>query len=93
MTLYESGQKINVDLKQLFNSIPLQQFTPEQRTEILNIIIRFGAVAKFRCRNNTAYDNFVSACFSDIATTSRVKMKEEDEYLVLRAEYVMNGGN
>ena len=28
----------------------------------LNVLVRFGQVAKFRCRSNTAYANFINAC-------------------------------
>ena len=28
----------------------------------LNVLVRFGQVAKFRCRTNTAYKNFIDSC-------------------------------
>ena len=86
MSMYESAQKINNDLNQLFNSCYIKEFTKEQRERILNIMIRFGAVAKFRCRSNTAYDNFVNACFNNIANCKRVPLKEGESFTVLQAE-------
>jgi len=49
-------------------------------------MIRLGAVAKFRCRNNSAYDNFIKLCFDGIAKTKRVKLNPSDEYEVLVTE-------
>ena len=49
------------------------------------MIIRFGSVAKFRCRSNIAYDNFVTACFKDVATVQRIALKPNDEFKVLKA--------
>ena len=92
MSMYDSANRINVDLKQLFDSLPLNEFSKEQREQILNIMIKFGAVAKFRCRSNVAYlsrlhyENFVNACFNEIAKTEKVKIKETDEYEVLVAK-------
>jgi len=84
--MYESAGRINSDLRQIFESSYYKEFTIEQREYILNVMLRFGAVAKFRCRSNIAYDNFVNACLKDIATAKRIKEKENSEYEVLRAE-------
>ena len=86
MSMYESAERINNDLKQLFNSSYYKEFTIEQREWILNVMLRFGAISKFRCRSNVAYDNFVNACLRDIAQAKRVKENESSEYEVLRAE-------
>lgn len=86
MSMYESAERINNDLKQIFESSYYKEFTIEQREWILNIMLRFGAVTKFRCRSNVAYDNFVNACLREIAIAKRVKEKENSEYEVLRAE-------
>ena len=83
--MYESAERINKDIINLFNSIPINEFSNRQKEDILNIIIRFGSVAKFRCRSNVAYDNFVNACFKEIANTKRIKVNENDEYEVLHA--------
>lgn len=85
MSYYEQAEKINTDLKQLFNSIYIKEFTIQQREQILNLMIRLGQVAKFRCRNNSAYDSFISACFRDIATCERVPIREGEDYEVLTA--------
>ena len=93
MGMYESAEKINTDIKDLFKSINITEFTSKQREEILNIIIRFGSVAKYRCRSNTAYDNFVTACYKDVAVLDRVKINPEDEYEILRATIELDEGD
>jgi len=86
MSMYESAKKINDDLTQLFGSTNVENFTIEQRERILNILIRFGGVAKFRCRSNSAYDNFVNACFNNIATTERVKFDDDSKFSILQVK-------
>ena len=91
MSMYESAEKINEDLKQLFYSENIENFTTEQKERILNILIRFGSVAKFRCRSNIAFDNFVNACYKDIANTQRVQLKDDSDFRVLQAELIKEG--
>jgi len=93
MGYYEQAEGINKDLKDLFGSIPMKEFTERQREMLLNIFIRFGQVCKFRCRNNTAYDNFVSQCYKDIAEVKRVKADEDSEWETLRAFIGGKNGN
>lgn len=88
MSYYEQANAINTDLKQLFSSVPISSFTKEQRERILNIMIRLGQVAKFRCRSNTAYDNFINCCLKEIATAKRVPIKEGEEFEILTAEMI-----
>ena len=83
MSMYVSAEKINTDLQQLFNSLPIEQFTQEQRKRIINILIRFGAVAKFRCRSNVAYENFVNACFKNVASFHK---EAQGEYEILAVD-------
>lgn len=85
MTMYESAERINKDLINLFNSDEVTNFTVWQQEQILNIIIRFGAVAKFRCRSNAAYKNFLEACFRDIAEVQMVKQSEN--YEIMKAHF------
>ena len=73
MSYHEQAKGINKDLKNLFGSINIEAFTTNQREEILNIIIRTGQVCKFRCRNNSAFDNFMQICYKDIADVERLK--------------------
>lgn len=84
MSYHEQSERINKEIKEFFNS-PLQQLNDDQKEFILNLIISVGQVAKFRCRSNTAYDNFIQSCFKDIAKTQRVPRNEGDEWLSLRA--------
>jgi len=89
MGMYESAGAINDDLKQLFGSINIKEFTKEQRERILDVMCRFGAVAKFRCRSNVAYDNFVTSCFKDISKVERVKLDNESDFTILRNTLVV----
>ena len=59
-------------------------FTEEQ----LNTVIRFGQIAKFRCRSNVAYRNFVSECFSEVAEVEEEKITSDngESYTKLRAK-------
>lgn len=84
MSYHDQANKINEDLQNLFNSVPVEQFNNRQREEILNIILRIGQVVKFRCRNNSAYDNFMSIAFKEIANVQRVNVEGTD-WKTLRA--------
>ena len=87
MTMYEKAKEINADLVNLFNSLPMAEFSLWQKEQILNILIRFGRVAKFRCRSNSAYKNFVSACLEEVAELQVIKGidKKGNEYESFRA--------
>ena len=75
MSMYESAERIKKDAINLFNSEEMGKFNKWQQKEVINLIIRFGAVAKFRCRSNVAYRNFIDACFSEIAEIGTAKQK------------------
>ena len=66
--MYERGQKINIKLKTL-----LEGLNDNTKKGLLNEMISFGQVAKFRCRSNTAYKNFIDTTFKDIATTEVIR--------------------
>lgn len=85
MSYYEQAKGINRDLKDLLNRVSLDHFTKNQREMLLNIFCRFGQVAKFRCRSNIAYDNFVNSCFEGLAIAKRVKSNENSDWETLRA--------
>jgi hypothetical protein len=84
MSYQEQANRINKELKEFFSS-DVQTLTDRQKEFILNLVIGVGQVAKFRCRSNTAYDNFISQCFRDIAVCKRVVRNEGDEWESLRA--------
>ncbi len=65
--MYEQAEKLNQRLKSMFNNIEIKDLQEMTKEAIIDIIIRFGQVAKFRCRSNTAYKNFLDSCFRDIA--------------------------
>lgn len=85
MSYHEQAEGINKDLKSLLERVKLDAFSVNQREMLLNIFCRFGQVAKFRCRSNSAYDNFVNNCFKDLAVAKRVKANDNDDWLTLRA--------
>jgi hypothetical protein len=67
MSYHEQASKINQKLKEAFEGMD-----EETITKIVNSMLYFGQVAKFRCRSNSAYDGFTSAVFRDIKKTGRV---------------------
>ena len=74
MSMYIEADK----LKEQFKT-----FSEEQ----LNIVIRFGQVAKFRCRSNAAYRNFVEACFKGVAEIEEeIIQNNENNYVKIRAK-------
>lgn len=83
MGYHESGESINRSLKLALCDIKSGGLNNENMESLLNTIIKMGQVAKFRCRNNTAYDGFISVCFKDIATVRRVS-SEGNDYTTLR---------
>ena len=59
--------------------------------DLLNAIIEFGRVAKFRCRSNTAYKNFVEATFKGIADIKEVECEDtatQRKYTILEAKRI-----
>lgn len=75
MSYQTSAEIINQELKQIFKSIKTENIHPETKEKLLNTIISIGQIAKFRCRNNTAYDNFITLCYKDIAQVNRTQTK------------------
>ena len=91
--MYEQANKINTELKELHQILVSSNFNyvDEQKVfikKVLTTMIRFGQTAKFRCRSNTAYDNFVNACFADIAKTERRKPENLD-FEILEVQEVL----
>jgi len=83
MSYSEQAEGINIDLINLFGNENVDNFTNRQKEQILDIIIRFGRVAKFRCRSNTAFLNFSNECFKNIADVKTIKV-EGKEYETFR---------
>lgn len=83
MSYQEQAESINHVLRSNFNLLEhTEEFDPEIRarakTEIINAILRFGQVAKFRCRSNVAYDNFSKLCFDTIADLERAQVEDKE---------------
>ena len=74
MTYQQQAERINEHLKFFFKGI---SGSTALKDELINAILKFGQVAKFRCRSNVAYDNFSKLCFKDIAELERRKPSED----------------
>ena len=66
MSYTEQAEQINVKLKFALGNVPEQQ-----KKDIINALLWFGQVAKFRCRSNSAFDNFSKEVLRDIAEPTR----------------------
>ena len=77
--MYEQARKINERLKSMFKGIEIRQKEEISEEAIANIFIRFGQIAKFRCRNNTAYKNFLDTCFDGLFKIVQVKDTTTDK--------------
>ena len=89
MSYYEQGQQINTELKRFFERLKLDGGEPYIK-ELIDNILRFGQVAKFRCRSNSAYDGFVSVCFEGIVKTGRTPfLGKEGNFEVLQVTEVL----
>lgn len=64
MSMYEQAEKLRLRFESMFNEANIKQ---ADREAIIDIVIRFGQVVKFRCRNNTAYKNFLNSTFKGLA--------------------------
>lgn len=83
MSYTEQANQINTNLKRVFNEI--KGIDNPLTMDLINQIIRIGQVAKFRCRSNVAYDNFMKEVFNDIAILERLKL-EGEEFEVLKVK-------
>jgi hypothetical protein len=83
MSYNEQAKNINEKLKQCFNEQNVL------KKELIDAILYFGQVAKYRCRSNAAYDNFARECFDGIATLEREKLNEQLEFEVLKVKEVV----
>ncbi len=66
MAMYEQAEKINQRLKSMFKGIEIRAKEDISEEAIADLFIRFGQIAKFRCRSNVAYKNFLDGCFKDL---------------------------
>jgi len=55
----------------------------ERAKKLIEATLYFGQVAKFRCKNNKAYDNFAKLCFKGLAELSRTKPEHLDFEILL----------
>ena len=79
MSYLEQAEKINAMLK--------DGFATNDKEKVINAFIWAGQVAKFRCRNNSAYENFMRYVLKDIAEAKYVPFKNdgsERDFEVLR---------
>ena len=74
-----SAEYINKNFKEFFSSAGLNA---EQEQTLLNIVIDFGRVTKYRCRSNSAYRNFLNIVFNEIAEVDRTIEKTDKGFEV-----------
>lgn len=75
----EQARKINAQLK--------EGFANNDKEKIINAFIWAGQVAKFRCRQNTAYENFMKMVLDGIAEVDYVPFDDGEsgrEFNILR---------
>lgn len=66
----------------------LKQIDPFLDLRLINAILEFGRVAKYRCRHNSAYATFAQEVFrgiADIKQESRERIRDGTKYTVLVA--------
>ena len=64
----ETAAKINERLKEALDGV---EISDDQLKKVIDSFLWFGQTAKFRCRNNSAYDNFARLTLRDIAKVER----------------------
>jgi hypothetical protein len=68
MSYTEQAKNINEKFKRNLTSYGDEVINDKKDIkELINAILYFGQVAKFRCRSNSAYDSFAKECFADKA--------------------------
>ena len=83
MSYYEQAKKINKSFKE-----GLKLVGNSSKQQIIDAILWFGQVAKYRCRSNSAYDNFSKLVFEGIAELERKQLEGQD-FEVLKVKEVI----
>ena len=87
MSYQEQASKMNERLKKFFHSDNEPSEISLEDKEMIDTILWFGQVAKYRCRSNTAYDNFCKVVFDGIVEVERTK-KEGMDFEILQVKEV-----
>jgi hypothetical protein len=66
LSYYKQADNLHEKFKELLDGM-----SDEKKTLFIDTILYFGQVAKYRCRSNTAFDNFSSQVFRKIAHLDR----------------------
>lgn len=80
MSYQEQAEKMNEKLKDTLETLHMFD-----KNKLINTILWFGQVAKFRCRSNAAYDNFCKCVFEGIVDIERTK-KEGMDFEILQVK-------
>ena len=80
MGYHKQAEKINEKLRSSLSSL-----SDEDVFDIIDAMLYFGQVAKFRCRSNPAYDKFSRACLHGIVSIERVQPEHLD-FEILRVK-------
>ena len=74
MSYHEQAEKINAQLKE---GVAIDNEGNVDKEKIINAFIWAGQGAKFRCRNNSAYESFMRLVLKDIAEVKYVPFKND----------------
>lgn len=82
LSYQEQAQKINTMLKEAgLGKGGIDGTGRIDHEKVINAFIWAGQVAKFRCRNNSAYESFMRLVLKDIADVKYVPFNEEFDVL------------
>ena len=80
MSYVDKAVKIREMLKKA--GLNSDKLSDEEKRDLIDAMLWFGQVAKYRCRQNKAYENFSKMVFTGIATVKYVPVT--DEYDILK---------
>lgn len=89
MSYNEQATKINEKLKSALIGLKDTSLSDsgrkDEESNLVDAILWFGQVAKYRCRSNVAYDNFARMVFDGIVAIERQQI-EGQEFAALKAK-------
>ena len=74
MSYIKQAEKINFNFKIVLEGNP-DKVGIKTFNILIDTILWFGQVAKFRCKSNKSYDNFAKLCFLGIVELERTQIE------------------
>jgi len=90
MGMYEKAKELNEEFLTIFSGQCLDDASDEFKEKIIKTIEKFGRVAKFRCRSNTAYKNFITAVFENICSFEEKQITHGDRTFTVLEPKIKN---